>query len=577
MPNEFVARNGVIALNNSIVTGSLNVTNGITGSLLGTSSFATTASFALNAGGASAASNLIFSGSVTASVDVAGTTFRLISGSSTFLFVSSSGNVGVNTTASTAQLEIRKSTQTKPNIILSGLNNFNGGDFRGLAITNYYSDVTLNNKQLAIYNADSINYPYFRVAIANLNYVGVDAITGSTAGAKDLYLSNTIYITSGSNVGIGTGTIIPAAKLQVSGTVNVVNFRGSGSVATSSIFTVDGAAGRLFSVNDSLSGSLFSVNTIAGLPVVEAFSDNTVRVGQFGQRALFVSQSSVGIGIETTAAKLHISSSTGGLLELDGTGSANVLYVSSSGRISVGRTDPKGRFDIAYAGNLNDPTILLGADDTGGTARTTSTDKLARVAVTHYNNNATASTMIIASSTATANTLFIGGGSAYLNSATAIRFYTGATTASLTGTEIMRISGSEIVITGSFNVSGSTTGIAEHMILAVSDETTALTTGNAKLTFRAPFAMTLTQIPRSSVSQSSSSGLVTVDINEAGTSILGVNKLSIDATEKTSVTAATPTTLADTSIADDAEITLDIDAAGTGAKGLKVTLYYVKV
>jgi hypothetical protein len=40
MPFELVARNGLIALNNSIVTGSLNVTNGITGSLLGTSSLA---------------------------------------------------------------------------------------------------------------------------------------------------------------------------------------------------------------------------------------------------------------------------------------------------------------------------------------------------------------------------------------------------------------------------------------------------------------------------------------------------------------------------------------------------------
>ena len=59
MPNEFVARNGVIALNNSTVTGSLNVTSGITGSLFGTaswannvisSSYALTASFALNAG-----------------------------------------------------------------------------------------------------------------------------------------------------------------------------------------------------------------------------------------------------------------------------------------------------------------------------------------------------------------------------------------------------------------------------------------------------------------------------------------------------------------------------------------------
>ena len=553
MPNEFVARNGVIALNNSTVTGSLNVTAGITGSLLGTASFATTASFALNAGGAAAASNLIFSGSVTASVDVAGTTFRLISGSSTFLFVSSSGNVGIGNTSPSTRLHTAGSTQSTA---AAGVARLGFADSSSVALFT---------------NADPLYGTLFGTLSSGKGWIQQQRVDG-TATAYDLALQP-----NGGNVGIGTSTATSTARLQVSGTVNVVNFRGSGSVATSSIFTVDGAAGRLFSVNDSLSGSLFSVNTIAGLPVVEAFSDNTVRVGQFGQRALFVSQSSVGIGIETTSAKLHVSSSTGGLLELDGTGSANVLYVSSSGRISVGRTDPGGRLDIAYAGNLNDPTILLGADDNANTVRTNNSSSLARIGLVHYNKTATASAILIAASTATANTLFIGGGSAYLNSATAIRFYTGATTASLTGTEIMRISGSsEIIISGSLNVSGSTTGIAEHMILAVSDETTALTTGSAKLTFRAPFAMTLTQIPRSSVSQSSSSGSVTVDINEAGTSILST-KLSIDATEKTSTTAATASVLSDQNIADDAEITLDIDAAGTGAKGLKVTLYYVKV
>jgi hypothetical protein len=72
----------------------------------------------------------------------------------------------------------------------------------------------------------------------------------------------------------------------------------------------------------------------------------------------------------------------------------------------------------------------------------------------------------------------------------------------------------------------------------------------------------------------SSSGNPTIDINLSGTSILGVNKLSIDANEKTSNTAATATTLATTSIPDDSEITFDIDVAGTGAKGLKVVLYY---
>jgi hypothetical protein len=46
MANEFIARNGLISQNNSVVTGSLTVTQGITGSLQGT---ATTASYILNA------------------------------------------------------------------------------------------------------------------------------------------------------------------------------------------------------------------------------------------------------------------------------------------------------------------------------------------------------------------------------------------------------------------------------------------------------------------------------------------------------------------------------------------------
>ena len=46
--------NAVLDVNGStIITGSLNVTTGITGSLLGTSSFATTASYALTSAGGS--------------------------------------------------------------------------------------------------------------------------------------------------------------------------------------------------------------------------------------------------------------------------------------------------------------------------------------------------------------------------------------------------------------------------------------------------------------------------------------------------------------------------------------------
>lgn len=124
--------------------------------------------------------------------------------------------------------------------------------------------------------------------------------------------------------------------------------------------------------------------------------------------------------------------------------------------------------------------------------------------------------------------------------------------------------------------SGETTGLkwaADPVCIAVavSDETTAITTGTAKVTFRMPWAMTVTAV-RASLSTASTSGNPTFDVNEGGTSILGANKLSIDANEKTSTTAATATSISDSALADDAEITIDIDTAGTGAKGAKVYL-----
>lgn len=110
----------------------------------------------------------------------------------------------------------------------------------------------------------------------------------------------------------------------------------------------------------------------------------------------------------------------------------------------------------------------------------------------------------------------------------------------------------------------------EVLIIAIGDETTALVTGTAFVTFRMPFAMTLTAV-RASLTASSSSGNPTFDINESGTTILST-KLSVDSGEKTSTTAATPAVISDASLADDAEITIDIDVAGTGAAGAKIYL-----
>ncbi len=150
--------------------------------------------------------------------------------------------------------------------------------------------------------------------------------------------------------------------------------------------------------------------------------------------------------------------------------------------------------------------------------------------------------------------------------------------AALAATDLMvisEVSGASYVtksVTGANIKSLAQSGLPAEIVVAASDETTALTTGTAKVTFRMPHAMTLTGV-RASLSTAQASGnIFTVDINEGGSTILST-KLTIDNTEKTSTTAATAAVISDSALADDAEITIDIDQIGDGtAKGLKVIL-----
>jgi hypothetical protein len=118
----------------------------------------------------------------------------------------------------------------------------------------------------------------------------------------------------------------------------------------------------------------------------------------------------------------------------------------------------------------------------------------------------------------------------------------------------------------------SLVGASAELVIACSDETTNLTTGTAKVTFRMPYAMTLSSV-RASVNTAPTGSTLVVDINEGGSTILST-KLSIDASELTSTTAATAAVISDTALADDASITIDIDQIGStiAGKGLKVVL-----
>lgn len=125
-------------------------------------------------------------------------------------------------------------------------------------------------------------------------------------------------------------------------------------------------------------------------------------------------------------------------------------------------------------------------------------------------------------------------------------------------------------------ISGSQLRVLEVWSMALSDETTTLTTGAGKASLVIPYEFTVLGVA-GSLSTASSSGTPTFDINEGGNSILST-RIVIDANELTGGssgyqgTAAAAAVVSDTTIAAFAKITADIDVAGTGAKGAKVYL-----
>jgi hypothetical protein len=156
------------------------------------------------------------------------------------------------------------------------------------------------------------------------------------------------------NLGINTKGV-PRERLHVSGNTliegsltartatisgagqNILTVIGSGN--TSPLFSVQGSYGELFSVTDSLSGSLFSVNDISGLPILEAFDDNTILMGSFLAPSLNTTvKTFAGIG-DTNIYSLVASAYTGAFFEYTasnsgGTRAGSIMSVWSGSSIT---------------------------------------------------------------------------------------------------------------------------------------------------------------------------------------------------------------------------------------------------
>ena len=95
--------------------------------------------------------------------------------------------------------------------------------------------------------------------------------------------------------GISAGGGIFAATGSVQSTTNDLQITGSLQIykSGSTVFNIEGSQGTLFIVTDELSGSLFSVNDISGIPIFEVFSDDTVKIGTYNAEGIVVNGSNV--------------------------------------------------------------------------------------------------------------------------------------------------------------------------------------------------------------------------------------------------------------------------------------------
>lgn len=117
---------------------------------------------------------------------------------------------------------------------------------------------------------------------------------------------------------VGMGTEEPTKKLDVRGetllsgsNTNVLSVIGSGSSTTEPIVSISGSSGELFTIKDTLVDSLYSVNDISGLPILEVFDNDTVLIGSYSAPAMHSSVKSYAYTGLTNIHSLLMSGYTG--------------------------------------------------------------------------------------------------------------------------------------------------------------------------------------------------------------------------------------------------------------------------
>ena len=378
------------------------------------------------------------------------------------------GNLDVTSTASDAVF-LRSSQATTTNVYITN--------------TNATSNNTAN---LYFAPANNIGGSYIKsTAIEDFSSSANRTADLRFAVRKDGTFNEAVIIDSDGNVGINNN--LPTAKLTIDNSIATAysttsyastpansmlylnNTNGGSNTASLINFRTGSGDGVLgFVAGGGINDADFVIQTDGGVNGIERF-----RITNAGN---------VGIGTDSPIGNLNINggtgdaaaqdaietftrtSSTGNVLAaklrlVDGSATTHgdlkfqvkttassaendayytdaITIKGNNANVGIGTTSPSGKVDILGL-DLN-----IGADNGAPTTRTNSTVKVGVITSPHYTTAEENFTGMLLIGNTTANEVILGGGTSTYNSATQIKFYTGANSTTVTGTERMRIDSS---------------------------------------------------------------------------------------------------------------------------------------
>jgi len=127
---------------------------------------------------------------------------------------------------------------------------------------------------------------------SNVEVTGSFSVTGGITGSL---FGTASFANTASFVNPLIQSVRLTGSLFISASFSTSSAALSAYKSGSTVLDIQGSQGQLFSVVDSLTGSLMSVNDVSGLPILEVFSDDRIVMGTYGNPAMVITGSVVNV------------------------------------------------------------------------------------------------------------------------------------------------------------------------------------------------------------------------------------------------------------------------------------------